>query len=123
MLAGDGLAGETLVDLRRSLGWPPVSMTRERDARSTCSTTRDEMGDPRVVQLRSSTRAETELIGCVHIDPADLPDADAEISWWVRDEYVGTEVEAALDTLVPRWIAADWPLQRPRFGPPLRGLA
>jgi hypothetical protein len=65
--------------------------------------------------------AETELIGCVYIDPTDLAGADAEISWWVRNEYVGTEVEAALDALVPRWIAADWPLQLPRFGPPPRG--
>ena len=35
-------------------------------------------------------RAETELIGCVYIDPPSSPDMDAEIDWWVRDEYVGT---------------------------------
>jgi hypothetical protein len=61
---------------------------------------------------------ETELLGCVYIDPTDLSGADAEISWWVRDEYVGTAVEAELDALVPRWIADDWPFVRPRIGPP-----
>ena len=58
---------------------------------------------------------ETELIGCVYIDPTDKPGGDADISWWVRDEYVGTDVEAALDDLVPRWIAEDWPLRAPRY--------
>jgi RimJ/RimL family protein N-acetyltransferase len=103
-------------------GWPPVSMTRELDAVD-LQHHADEMETHESFNYALFDEAETELIGCVYIDPADLPDADAEISWWVRDEYVGTEVEAALDTLVPRWIAADWPLQRPRFGPPLRGLA
>ncbi len=41
--------------------------------------------------------------------------ADAEISWWVVDECVGTDLEAALDELVPRWIAESWPLSAPRY--------
>ena len=49
---------------------------------------------------------ETALLGCVYIDPPDKPGADAEISWWVVDECVGTDLETALDDLVPRWIAA-----------------
>ena len=56
--------------------------------------------------------AETELIGCVYIDPATRAGAGAEVSWWVRDEHVGSAVEAALDELVPRWIAEGW-LARP----------
>jgi hypothetical protein len=40
----------------------------------------------------------------------------------VVDELVGGEMEHALDTLVPQWIAADWPLQQPRYlGAPLAG--
>lgn len=31
------------------------------------------------------------------------------------DELVGSDVERALDALVPRWIAADWPFEQPRF--------
>ena len=58
---------------------------------------------------------ETALLGCVYIDPPEKPGADAEISWWVVDECVGTELEAALDALVPRWIAAEWPLEHPRY--------
>lgn len=63
---------------------------------------------------------ETELMGCVYLDPPEVPgpDVDAEISWWVRDEHVGSDVEVALGDFVPRWVAAEWPLERPRFGPP-----
>lgn len=30
------------------------------------------------------------------------------------DDFVGDEVERALDGLVPQWIAADWPFRQPR---------
>jgi hypothetical protein len=59
---------------------------------------------------------ETELLGCVYIDPpGKAGGADAEISWWVVDGLVGTDVERELDALVPRWIATDWPLKTPRY--------
>ena len=58
---------------------------------------------------------ETELLGCVYIDPTDKPGADADISWWVVDECVGTDLETALDEFVPRWVAEVWPLERPRY--------
>lgn len=58
---------------------------------------------------------ETALLGCVYIDPPEKPGADAEISWWVVDELVGTDVEQSLDAFVPTWIEREWPLQRPRY--------
>lgn len=58
---------------------------------------------------------ETKLLGCVYIDPPERVGADAEISWWVVDELVATAEEHALDTLVPEWIASDWPFPRPRY--------
>ena len=60
---------------------------------------------------------ETELLGCVYIDPPEKAGADAEVSWWVVDRLVGSDVERALDQLVPRWLAEDWPLDRPRYVP------
>jgi RimJ/RimL family protein N-acetyltransferase len=98
-------------------GWPPPSMTREQDA-ADLHRHADEMETHESFNYALFDEAETELIGCVYVDSTDLPEADAEISWWVRDEYVGSEVEAALDAFVPRWIAADWPLHHPRFGTP-----
>lgn len=60
---------------------------------------------------------ESALVGCVYIDPPVVDGYDAEVSWWVVDDLVGSDVAGALDDLVPRWLAADWPLVRPRIGP------
>ncbi|WP_375426105.1 GNAT family N-acetyltransferase [uncultured Friedmanniella sp.] len=98
-------------------GWPPATMTREQD-REDLQRHAEEVETHESFNYAVFDADETELIGCVYVDPAEVAGFDAEISWWVREEYVGTEVEAALDALVPRWIAADWPLTRPRFGPP-----
>jgi hypothetical protein len=66
-------------------------------------------------QRRSFTYAlfdlgETELLGCVDIDPAPGDGATAAVSWWVVDWLVGSPIERALDEVVPCWMAADWPL-------------
>jgi RimJ/RimL family protein N-acetyltransferase len=97
-------------------GWPPATMTHEQD--------RDDLArHEREIEAHESfnyalfDESETELLGCVYIDPPEKAGADAEISWWVVDRLVGTDVERALDELVPRWIATDWPLQAPRYVP------
>jgi hypothetical protein len=58
---------------------------------------------------------ETELLGCVYVEPAAKVGADAEISWWVVDWLVGGEIERALDELVPAWIAEEWPFANRRL--------
>ena len=95
-------------------GWPPASMTHEQD-REDLARHAAEMVTHESFNYALLDTDETALLGCVYIDPPEKPGADAEISWWVVDECVGTELEAALDALVPRWIAADWPLERPRY--------
>jgi RimJ/RimL family protein N-acetyltransferase len=96
-------------------GWPPATMTAEEDRRD-LQRHADEMETHESFNYALLDADETELIGCCYIDPPDRPGVDAVISWWVRDEYVGSPVEAALDELVPRWIAADWPLASPFYG-------
>lgn len=96
-------------------GWPPATMTAEED-RADLQRHWEEVQRHESFNYALFDAGETELIGCVYIDPPDRPGCDAVISWWVRDEYVGSPVEAALDELVPRWIAADWPLRAPFYG-------
>ena len=60
-------------------------------------------------------RDETRLLGCVYIDPPEREGADAEISWWVVDDLVGSELDGELGTAIPAWIADSWPLERPRY--------
>ena len=59
--------------------------------------------------------AETELVGRLYVDPPAKLGADADISWWVVDRLVGSDLETALDAFVPAWIAREWPLRRPRY--------
>ena len=95
-------------------GWPPAGMTAEQD-REDLQHHEDEIEAHESFNYALLDADETELVGCVYIDPADRPGADADISWWVRDEHVGSPVEAALDALVPAWVARDWPLRAPRY--------
>ena len=95
-------------------GWPPATMTAEQD-REDLARHEEEIARHESFNYALLDADETELIGCVYIDPPEKAGADAEISWWVRDEYLGSDVESALDELVPRWIADDWPLQQPRY--------
>lgn len=95
-------------------GWPPVGMTREQD-RVDLARHEAEIEAHESFNYALFDADETVLLGCVYVDPPEKPGADAEISWWVVDSLVGSDVEAALDELVPRWIAAEWPLERPRY--------
>ena len=94
-------------------GWPPATMTREAD-RADLQRHADEMERHESFNYALFDTEETELIGCVYIDPPERTGADAEVSWWVRDEYLGSPVEAALDRFVPEWLATEWPLPAPR---------
>jgi hypothetical protein len=96
-------------------GWPPAAMTLEQD-REDLARHEAEIEAHESFNYALLDSAETRLLGCVYIDPPEkVGGADAEISWWVVDELVGTPLETALDVLVPRWVAADWPLRNPRY--------
>ncbi|GAA3886583.1 hypothetical protein GCM10022243_59240 [Saccharothrix violaceirubra] len=92
-------------------GWPPATMTHEQD-RADLARHEREQNEHLSFNYALFDTAETELLGCVYIDPGD----DALISWWVVDRHVGTELEARLDAFVPGWISRDWPFRTPRFG-------
>jgi RimJ/RimL family protein N-acetyltransferase len=95
-------------------GWPPATMTHEQD-REDLQHHADEMAANEGFNFALFDADETALLGCVYIEPTDKPGADADISWWVVDDLVGSDVERALDAFVPAWVAADWPLERPRY--------
>ena len=95
-------------------GWPPASMTHEQD-HADLARHEAEIEAHESFNYALFDRDEATLLGCVYVDPPEKVGADAEISWWVVDALVGTEVERTLDAFVPRWIAADWPLRAPRY--------
>ncbi|GGL99958.1 N-acetyltransferase [Nakamurella endophytica] len=97
----------------RAWGWPPATMTREQD-REDLARHEAEIEAHQSFNYALFDEAETALLGCVYIDPG-RPGADADVSWWVVDALVGSDVERALDETVPRWLARDWPFRSPRL--------
>lgn len=95
-------------------GWPPAGLTTETDRADLARRAAAAQSGAAFCYALLDTD-ETALLGHVLIGPPQLAGTDAEVSWWVVDECVGTEVARALDALVPRWIAAEWPLAHPRF--------
>ncbi|RNL63347.1 N-acetyltransferase [Nocardioides marmoriginsengisoli] len=95
-------------------GWPPATMTVEQD-RADLAHHEDEMTRAQSYNYALFDAGETELLGCVYLDPPAKTGADAEISWWVVDWLVGGPVEAALDAFVPAWIRSSWPFTAPRY--------
>lgn len=98
----------------RAWGWPPADMTYEQD-RADLARHADEMTRNESFNFACFDAEETTLLGCVYVDPPDRAGADADISWWVVDELLGSPLEATLDAAVPAWIAATWPFTAPRY--------
>ena len=94
-------------------GWPPVDMTVEADREDLAHHEREiEAHESFLYGLFDDDEA--ELLGCLYVDPpTKAGEVGAEISWWVVDRLVGSDVERALDVFVPRWIDAAWPLPGP----------
>lgn len=95
-------------------GWPSESLTYEQD-RADLVRHEIEMAQNLSFNYALLNDDETELMGCVYIDPPERVGADADISWWVVDGLVGTPLASMLDTLVPEWLATEWSFHNPRF--------
>jgi hypothetical protein len=100
-------------------GWPPATMTYEAD-RDDLAHHEAEIAADEAFNYAVLDAGETELLGCVYIDPADERSAagsDAVVSWWVVDKAVGTDLERALDDFVPRWLTETWGFEAVDYSP------
>ena len=91
-------------------GWPPESMSVETD-REDLAHHVDEMRAREGFNYAILDRDETELLGCVYIYPPgpDAPgDVGADLSRWVVDSAVGSDLERALERTLPDWLGATW---------------
>jgi RimJ/RimL family protein N-acetyltransferase len=93
-------------------GWPPATMTYEADREDLARHER-EIAAQETFNYAVLDEAETELLGCVYIDPPESDaDGDAVVSWWVVGAHAGGPLEAALDDAVPRWLTEVWGFER-----------
>jgi len=100
-------------------GWPPSDMTVQEDQNDLARHER-EIAARETFNYAILDEAETELLGCVYIDPpeGDSPaGTDAVVSWWVVDDQVGGALERALDGFVPRWLADAWGFRSVDYSP------
>ena len=91
-------------------GWPPATMTVEED-RADLARHEAEMVVNESFNYAVFNADETELLGCIYIDPPgdqSLAGSDAFVSWWVVNSAVGSALEAALAAFVPEWLAETW---------------
>ncbi len=100
-------------------GWPPATMTFEED-RKDLARHEAEIMARETFNYAVLDEGETELFGCVYIDPADDDSpsgSDAVASWWVVDRALGTDLERVLDDFVPRWLARTWGFTSVHYSP------
>jgi hypothetical protein len=100
-------------------GWPPETMTLEAD-RDDLAHHEREIAAHETFNYAVLDEAESELLGCVYIDPPEegsAPGSDAVVSWWVVDAAVGSDLERALDELVPRWLHDTWGFRNVDYSP------
>ena len=100
-------------------GWPPATMTFEAD-RDDLARHEAEIAAHETFNYAILDADERELLGCVYIDPPDAASpagSDALVSWWVVDGAVGSDLERALDELLPRWLADTWGFEAIHWSP------
>ncbi len=100
-------------------GWPPETMSYEAD-RHDLARHAEEIEAHITFNYAVLDEEETELLGCVYIDPPDERSpagTDAVSSWWVVDAHHGAELERALDEFVPRWLKERWGFEQVSFIP------
>jgi hypothetical protein len=100
-------------------GWPPAHMTPEMD-RDDLAHHEAEIAAHETFLYMLVDEDESELLGCVYIDPPDERSpagTDAVASWWVVDKAAGTELERTLDDFVPRWLTETWGFESVDYSP------
>lgn len=56
---------------------------------------------------------ESEVLGCLYIDPSPRADHDARIAMWVRASEAESGLDAHLFETAQAWAARDWPFRNP----------
>ena len=103
----------------RAWGWPPSTMTYEADKEDLARHER-EIAAQETFNYAVLNEQESELLGCVYIDPADEqspPGSDAVASWWLVDQAIGSELDGTLDEFVPRWLTETWGFRSVHYFP------
>jgi hypothetical protein len=100
-------------------GWPPADMSFEHDRRDLDRHER-ENATGAAFSYALLDPGETELLGCLYIDPPDdgaPAGTDAIVSWWVVDAAIGSDLERELAEFAPRWLRETWGMRAVHWHP------
>ena len=98
-------------------GWPPATMTFEQD-RADLARHEREIASGLSFNYAVLDEAETELLGCVYLDPPDPgQEVEAVVSWWVVDDHAAGPLAEELEGFVPEWVTTAWPFSSVAFRP------
>ncbi len=61
------------------------------------------------------TPSESQVIGCVYIDPTRRSGYDAEVFLWARQSELAGGLEGRLYGAVQAWLRSDWPFKQVAF--------
>ena len=102
---------EHLKEMFPNSGWPSKELTFEQDL--------IDLGwHQKEFQMRSSfaytvvSLDESQVLGCLYINPSDKAGFDAEIYMWVRASEVENGLDAILFESVNKWISDVWPFKK-----------
>lgn len=111
---------EHLQEMYPSSSWPTKELTFEQDL--------IDLGwHQKEFQRRSSfaytvvSLDESQVIGCLYINPTSKGDYDASVTMWVRKSVLNNGLDAILFNSVKQWISKDWPFKKVAY--PGRGIS
>lgn len=61
------------------------------------------------------TPSESQVIGCVYINPTRKRGYDAEVYLWARQSTLAGGLETRLQAAVKEWLAKEWPFKKVAF--------
>ena len=64
---------------------------------------------------------ESQVLGCLYIDPCDKGSFDAEIYMWVRESELANNLDSILFNTVKEWVKGNWPFINPAY--PIREIS
>ena len=56
-----------------------------------------------------------QCLGCCYIYPSGKPEYDAQVFYWIRQEYLFSGLEKRLGLAFKNWLEKDWPFSRIDF--------
>ncbi len=105
---------ESRVRLRAMFGsdWPPDSFSLQQNVEE-LAIHEQLAAKRRAFAYSILDLASREVVGCVYINPTELPQHDAELLLWVRDSR--QPVQSTIAAGVQRWLQTEWPFQKVAF--------